>query len=212
MRMTIVALASLAASTALAQMNPNPSDQPATGTTTQQPATGTTTQQPATGTTTQQPMTGTTTQQPAAATNLSQADQVFIRDAAAANDSEIRLGRLAVQKGSTDDVRKMGQMMIDDHQKLADRLLSISTREGISLPMNPTTEQQATYGRLSALSGADFDRAYMDQMKIDHQKAITLFQYESQYGSHPSLKNLATSTLPSLRHHQQMVTRPKTKM
>lgn len=54
--------------------------------------------------------------------------------------------------------------------------------------------------------------AYMDQLKTDHQQAISLYQGEVQNGSDPQLKSFAQSTLPSLRKRQQMTNRPTKRM
>jgi putative membrane protein len=188
MRITIVALASFAASTALAQ-----------GTT---GGYGTS----------PQPSPPTATQPAQPAPSASSTDQSFIKDAAAANQAEIKIGQLAVQKGTSDEVRKMGQTFVDDHRKLNERLQGIATRQGMTLPSQPTPDQKAAYDRLSALSGSDFDNAFMDQLKQDHDKAISLYQNEAQTGTAPQLKSFAQSTLPSLRQHQQMVSRPMKRM
>jgi putative membrane protein len=143
---------------------------------------------------------------------LSSADQSFVTEAAQTNAAEIKLGELGVQKGSTAQVRNMAQMIIDDHKKVGDKLQSIATRENFALPGVPNAEQRATYDRLSAMSGTDFDRAFLDEIKTDHQQAISLFQNETRNGTDPQLKSFAQSTLPSLRHHEQMVTRQVNKM
>jgi len=98
--------------------------------------------------------------------------------------------------------------MIDDHTKVGDRLQTIASREGFTLPKELTPEQQAAHDRLSALSGAEFDKAYREQLKQDHQEAISVFQNEAQNGTDPQFQSFAQSTLPSLRHHQQMASRP----
>jgi putative membrane protein len=140
-------------------------------------------------------------------TSISNVDEVFVDNAGRANMAQIGLGKLAVRKGSTEKVRQMGQKMIDDHRKLGDKLQLVASREGLSLPTQVTREQQATHDHLSSLSGAEFDKAFIEQLKSDHQEAISLFEDESQHGTDLQLKSFAESTLPSLRHHQQMVTR-----
>jgi len=190
MRVTLIAVFSLVAGTAFAQMNPSSPGSSATN-----------------------PQETTSGQNKSQAGGMmSKADQEFVNQAAEANMADIKLGELGVKKGSTADVRRMAQMIIDDHKKVGDKLQSIATRENVSLPTQANAEQRATYDRLSAMSGTEFDRAFLDELKTSHDQAISLFQKESQSGSDPQLKSFAQSTLPSLRHHQQMVNRQVNKM
>ncbi len=57
--------------------------------------------------------------------------------------------------------------------------------------------------QMSEKSGADFDTSYTSDMLNDHQKAIALFQNEATDDNH-DLASFASSTLPTLRQHQQM--------
>jgi putative membrane protein len=70
---------------------------------------------------------------------------------------------------------------------------------------------QKTYDRLSKLSGADFDKAYMTDMLKDHEKDVAMFEKEANSGKDADVKAWATSTLPTLRDHLQLArdTAPK---
>jgi len=57
---------------------------------------------------------------------------------------------------------------------------------------------------MSALSGAEFDRKYMEAMVKDHEKDVAAFERESTSGSDADLKAWAAKTLPTLREHLQM--------
>jgi putative membrane protein len=65
-------------------------------------------------------------------------------------------------------------------------------------------EHQKTIDKLSKLSGADFDKAYMNEMLKDHEKDVALFEKEANSGKDADVKSWATSTLPTLRDHLQM--------
>lgn len=65
-------------------------------------------------------------------------------------------------------------------------------------------EHQKTMDKLSKLSGADFDKAYMNEMLKDHEKDVALFEKEANSGKDADVKSWATSTLPTLRDHLQM--------
>jgi len=55
---------------------------------------------------------------------------------------------------------------------------------------------------LSGKSGAEFDKAFIDMMVEDHQKAISLFeQANSEKFSDAGLRKFVSDQLPGLRNH-----------
>ena len=65
-------------------------------------------------------------------------------------------------------------------------------------------KHQEMVSKLSALSGAEFDRKYMEHMVKDHEKDVAAFERESTKGSDSDIKAWAAKTLPTLREHLQM--------
>jgi putative membrane protein len=142
------------------------------------------------------------------------ADQKFVREAAEGGMAEVELGKLAAEKGSSQDVKNFGQRMVDDHGKANDQLKQIASTEGITLPTKLDAKDHAMKTRLSKLSGESFDHAYMQNMVKDHKKDIADFQKESTSGSDPAVKQFASQTLPTLQQHLQQAESiaPNTKM
>jgi putative membrane protein len=138
------------------------------------------------------------------ANRLTTPDSTFATKAAQGGMAEVQLGQLATQKASNPDVKAFGQQMVDDHSKANDEFKGIATRKGVTLPSNLDAKDQATYDRLSKLDGAAFDRAYMADMVRDHRADIAAFEREAGHGSDPDVKNFASRTLPTLKHHLQM--------
>jgi len=132
------------------------------------------------------------------------ADNGFVTKAANGGLAEVKLGTLATQKAASADVKAFGQQMVDDHGKANDELKQLASSKGITLPTNIDAKEQAKYDRLSKLSGAEFDRAYMKEMVSDHRMDVSEFRRESQRGSDPDVKAWAAKTLPTLEHHLQM--------
>lgn len=190
MRFMIVAVASLTAGSALAQAIPG-----VTGPTANSPP-------PVTDT---MPSSG--SDKGAAGSSAARVDQRFLRDAASANQAQIRLGQLAVDRGSTAKTRQLGQRVLDDHNQIADRLQTIASRLDVVLPGEPTATQKADFERLAILTGKQFDDAYVEMLKSDQQQAIALFQDEARDAVDPELERFAQSALPSLRRHEQLAAR-----
>jgi len=138
-----------------------------------------------------------------AAGKLSAADSKFVHEAAAGGMAEVALGKLAADKATSPDVKQFGQRMADDHGKANDELKALAAQKGITLPADVDPAAKATEARLSKLSGAAFDKAYMQDMVKDHDKDVAAFKHASTAAADADLKSWAAKTLPTLQDHQQ---------
>jgi putative membrane protein len=66
--------------------------------------------------------------------------------------------------------------------------------------------------RWGKLSGAAFDKAYMQGMVGDHDHAVTMFKTFSERGDDPELKQWAEKTLPTLEDHERLAKTTATKV
>jgi predicted outer membrane protein len=80
---------------------------------------------------------------------------------AIAGMAEVELGKMGMRQGSNAKIKSFGQQMVTDHTK-ADELKSIAKSKGMILPTALDPPHQTTREKLAKLSGAEFDRAYMD--------------------------------------------------
>lgn len=138
------------------------------------------------------------------ASGASSPDGKFAAAAASGGMAEVKLGQLAQQNGNSDAVKSFGQRMVTDHSKAGDDFKNVAQREGVTLPMDISKEDQDTYDGLSQLHGAQFDKEYAQDMVKDHQKDIADFQKEASSGKIASLQDFASRTLPTLKNHLRM--------
>jgi putative membrane protein len=131
----------------------------------------------------------------------SSADESFAKKAAQGGMAEMKLGQLAEEKGSSPEVKNFGRRMVQDHSKANNELKGVTSKASIPLPNEMDKSDQATYDRLSKLSGDAFDRAYARDMVKDHSKDVSEFQKEAKNGKDESIKNFAAQTLPTLQNH-----------
>src|SRR5215203_95461 len=136
--------------------------------------------------------------------NLSSHDRDFLMDAAMGGLMEVELGRLAAQQGTSDAVKQFGQRMVDDHSQANTQLMTLASGKGITLPTALDEKHQKDVTKLSAMSGAEFDRAYSKMMLKDHNKDVSEFEKQSTKGTDADLKAFASKTLPTLQEHLQM--------
>jgi putative membrane protein len=132
---------------------------------------------------------------------LSTADKKFVRDAAQGGMAEVELGKLATEKAASEEVKKFGQRMVDDHSKAGEQLKEIATRKKIQVPDKLSAKDQLAKDRLSKLSGEQFDKAYMNDMVKDHTQDVADFKRESSSGADSEVKSFASKTLPTLKDH-----------
>lgn len=132
---------------------------------------------------------------------LAEQDRQFVDKASAANRAEIELAELAQQSAEDEEVKDYAATMLTDHGKAADELKKIAQELQIELSTELSPEAQRAKDELSGLQGAAFDRAYIDHMVKDHEKAVKLFEDEAANGENEALKQFASTTVDTLRIH-----------
>ena len=129
-------------------------------------------------------------------------DATFAKKAAQGNMAEVALGKLAQDNAQSDDVKKFGQRMVDDHGKAEQDLEGVASKANITLPQNVSAQQKAEQQHLEKMKGAAFDRAYMAMMVKDHTKDVAELKKEANSTSANSdLKDYAKRTYPTLEDH-----------
>src|SRR4051794_30879819 len=89
----------------------------------------------------------------AAPTRVSGSDQKFIEQAADSSMAEVRLGQLAVRQGNSEEVKRFGQHMVDDHTKATDELKNLASQKGASLPADVSSSHKKSEDKLSKMTG-----------------------------------------------------------
>lgn len=135
---------------------------------------------------------------------LEPADKEFVAQAGIAGMAEVQLGNLALQKAQTADVRAFAQRMVTDHTKANTELQEFAMAKGVALLAELDAEHKNALEHLTSINDAEFDKAYMQHMVADHQKAVSLFQNASTNSQDADLKGWATRTLPTLQEHLQL--------
>ncbi|MEH2189578.1 MAG: DUF4142 domain-containing protein [Nostoc sp.] len=135
----------------------------------------------------------------------SSSDKQFMTEAAQGGLAEVQLGQLASKRGTSNAVKQYGQLMVTDHTQVNNQLKQLATQKGVTLPTSLDSKNKQVLQSLSKLSGAKFDRQYLNQMLQDHEKDVSAFETEAQQGQDPDVKAFAAQTLPTLQEHLQQV-------
>ena len=135
----------------------------------------------------------------------------FLSDTAEGGMTEVELGKMAQTKSKNPDIKKFGQMLVEDHSKANAEVKSLAAKKNINLPTGMGSHQ-STYDKLKGLNGDDFDKEFVEDMVDDHEKDVSTFQKESQNSSDPDVKAFAAKTLPVLQKHLDTVKGIQSKM
>jgi putative membrane protein len=144
-----------------------------------------------------------------AAMTISTADQGFILAAAQGGMTEVKLGELAATNGMRADVKEFGQMMVKDHTAINDDLKALATQKGVSLPGSLDAKHQVMVDKMTALTGSEFDDAYIKGMVKAHQKDAKAFKAESVATQDADIKSFLDKSIPVVESHLQHVTAMK---
>jgi putative membrane protein len=129
----------------------------------------------------------------------------FWTTAADGGMAEVEMAKLAVQKAQNAEVKKFAQMMIADHTKANNELKAIAAKQKIELPKEIGPRNRSTIDELNRLSGADFDKEYVQAMVDDHETDVQLFEDQSKSDEDQAAKAFAAKTLPTLQKHLQAI-------
>jgi len=132
-------------------------------------------------------------------------DQAFVKKAADGGLAEVEMAKLAQQKAESSEVKSFAQKLEKDHTQANSELKQVASKKNITLPDSPSKAHQAKHDKLSKLSGAAFDKAYIAAMLEDHQKDVREFSREASAGTDSDVKAFAAKTLPTLKDHLQQV-------
>ena len=131
---------------------------------------------------------------------LSVKDKMFMKKAAKGGMMEVAMGKLADEKGQSDDVKSFGKRMVADHSKANDELKKIAAQKNAKLP---TKEPIVSWSS---------DKAYMDAMVKDHEKDLAEFQEEAKSGSDPDVKKFADDTAKMVQEHLDLAKQTQSKL
>ena len=128
----------------------------------------------------------------------------FIMNAARDGIFHVEAGKLAVQRASSEGVKKFGQHAIEHHTQINGELAQLASKKGVILPKKMSKREQEALDKVAKLSGPDFDKAYLEMEIKDHSKDLSAFQKEAKDGKDPDVKAWAAKTVAAIEEHLKM--------
>lgn len=137
--------------------------------------------------------------------SISPQDQEFVNQAGVINKAEIELGKMAQSQASNSEVKAFAKKMVEDHGKAGKELEQLVRQEKGTMPKDLDQTHKDLKDKLSKLSGAEFDKQYMEAMVKGHQQAVSLFESESK--SETAIGKWAGQTVATLHQHHDEASR-----
>ncbi len=128
----------------------------------------------------------------------------FWSKAAQGGMAEVGLSKVAAAKSQNGEVKKFANMMIADHNKANTELKALAAKKTVTLPTEVDSSHKSKMDELNGLTGADFDKTYIEAMVEDHEATVDLFE-DAADDSDADIKAFAAKTLPTLKSHLEMI-------
>ncbi|NOT44931.1 MAG: DUF4142 domain-containing protein [Acidobacteria bacterium] len=129
-------------------------------------------------------------------------DRGFVEEVVTASNKEIEVSQLAAERAASADVKAYAEMLINDHREANERLDAVTSQ--LQLSVAPEQEQiSEAREELIDLTGAEFDRAYIDMMVSGHEDVVSTVEDKINGSGNPQVQQWASETLPTLRQHLQ---------
>jgi putative membrane protein len=131
-------------------------------------------------------------------------DKKFLAMAAQADQDEIALSKLAVDKAANPDVKAFASKMIEEHTKMTESMKPFAEKWGLTPPTGPDADHQKELDKLNGLAGTDFDKEYMSEMVSDHAKALRAFTTEAKDTKLPEFQAAVIKGKTAVAAHKNM--------
>lgn len=134
-------------------------------------------------------------------TTVDAASAEFMVKAANSAMTGADLAGLAQQKANSPAVKEFASLLLSDHSAETGQLKMLAVAKNVVLPEAPSDDKLKIKNDLSAKSGKDFDKAFIQQMIKDHDAGIELYEDAMKNVKDPDVTSFADKTLQKLREH-----------
>lgn len=126
----------------------------------------------------------------------------YVAMAGSSDMYEIESSRLALQRATSPAIKQFAQMMIDHHTATTQQVMQAARAAGMTPPPpSLLPPQRAMMETLQPLTGAAFERMYVQQQRTAHNMALELHQSYARAGDTAQLRTAANAAVPIIQSH-----------
>jgi len=131
-------------------------------------------------------------------------DKTFVEKAYGGGLAEVEISKTAQTSATNAAVKTCAERMIKDHTAWNEELKTIAA--GIPVPVPDRVDDQCRkdLDKISKLSGAEFDKAFMDFQVKAHEEAVKCCKKADTALKNARLKEFAEKALPKLEEHLKL--------
>ena len=132
---------------------------------------------------------------------ITKEDKEFLKNASEMGATEVALGTMAVEKGTSAEVKALGAKLVADHTAGNNEIKTLAKAKNVELAMIPTVPQRQMISAFEGKSGAEFDKEFLEHVAKDHEKAIKVFADGAADAKDADVKAFALKHLGVLKEH-----------
>ena len=122
-----------------------------------------------------------------------------------ADQKEIALANMAPGKTSSAEVQNYAKQLVDDHTSADHEVLAMAQKMNLHLPDAAVSKEGLhVRAKLNLATGPQFDREFLQETSVDHDKLIRDLKQEREDASNDDIEALIDKILPILEQHQQL--------
>jgi putative membrane protein len=136
--------------------------------------------------------------------------QKVLSDLHQTNQTEIKIGRMAKEKASSNQIRAYAEELVQDHQNADRQVQALARKDGIELVPPKTSgwldriavaKDDHIMTTLSKKTGPEFDKAFTNAMIDDHKRDIANLESIENSLKPSDVRDLIANLLPTLQQH-----------
>lgn len=137
----------------------------------------------------------------AGSNSYNQTDAAFASMMLPHHEGGVELGKIAAEKGTNEDVRRLGRGIVETQTREAKTLRRMVKKFKTKPSVAPETEDRdkLDMSKLESASGVEFDRLWLDVISGHHSAAIQMAQFENRGGQNAAARRLARKIIAKQR-------------
>ncbi|WP_418262366.1 DUF4142 domain-containing protein [Flavobacterium faecale] len=128
-------------------------------------------------------------------------DVEYLEDAVEISRFEMALGKLALQKGLSKEVKDYGKLLVADNLKSMEEAKTLSSKITVTMPDGNAEMDNENYIKLKSKSGMDFDKMFVEIIVEEQERAMDKMTEISQKAKDTDLKLWASRQVIGLTTH-----------
>jgi putative membrane protein len=136
-------------------------------------------------------------------------DSAFVAAAAQSGFYGQAMGRLAGTRASSPEVKRLAREIAETGARMSEDLKPLMKAQRVAAPTGLDRRQKAAHDWLEKLSGQEFDRAFVSNMRATRASDVMVFQRAADRAHDAGLREWAAKALPILADQQASIDRMK---